>query len=91
MMAVNRTKWNNPGTVEDVSHRVNRIMDGIRRIIRIIITLWIIITISQLEFELIVFFNPELHLLVTVQTTIGGIGDIVPKERLNIIFLFYIY
>ena len=91
MMAVNRTKWNNPGTVEDVSHRVNRIMDGIRRIIRIIITLWIIITISQLEFELIVFFNPELHLLVTVQTIIGGTGDIVPKERLNIFFLFYIY
>ena len=39
MMAVDRTLRNNPGTVEDVIHIVNRITDGIRRIIRIIITL----------------------------------------------------
>ena len=38
MMAANRTLINNPGTVEGVIHKVNRIMDGIRRIIRIIIT-----------------------------------------------------
>ena len=38
MIAANRTLGNNPGKVEDVIHRVNRIMDGIPRIIRIIIT-----------------------------------------------------
>ena len=38
MMAANRTLRYNPGTVEGVIHRVNRIMDGIHRIIRIIMT-----------------------------------------------------
>ena len=38
MMAANRTLRFNPGTVEGVIHRVNRIMDGIHRIIRIIMT-----------------------------------------------------
>ena len=38
MMAVNRTMENIPGSSVDFTHRVNRRMDGIRRIIEIIIT-----------------------------------------------------
>ena len=38
-MASNQTLRNNPGTGEDIFHRVNVIMNVIHRIIRIIITL----------------------------------------------------
>ena len=38
LIEANRTIRNNPGTVEDVIHKVNRIMDGARRIIRIVMT-----------------------------------------------------
>ena len=39
IMAASQTLRNNQRTVEDVIHRVYRKMDGIRRIIRIIIIL----------------------------------------------------
>ena len=45
MMAANQTLRNNPGTVEGIIHRVNRRMDGIHRITRPIITLYLIIAI----------------------------------------------
>ena len=48
---------NNLGSVEDIIHRANRRIDGIRRIIRIIITLLLILAILYLEFELIIFFS----------------------------------
>ena len=45
----------NARTVEDVIPRLNRRMDGISRIIRIFIALYLITT-SKLEFELFVVF-----------------------------------
>ena len=66
MMTAEWKLTNNPATVKDVIHRVNSIMDGICRIITIIITLQLIITVS--ESELVFFANPPPRLFFTVQT-----------------------
>ena len=66
MMTAEWKLTNNPATVKDVIHRVNSIMDGICRIITIIITLQLIITVS--ESELVVFANTPPRLFFTVQT-----------------------
>ena len=66
MMTVEWTLTNNPATVKDVILRVNSIMDGIRRIITIIITLQLIITVPELE--LVFFANLPPRLFFTVQT-----------------------
>ena len=66
MMTVEWTLTNNPATVKDVILRVNSIMDGIRRIITIIITLQLIITVPELE--LVFSANLPPRLFFTVQT-----------------------